>query len=110
MFISALDGGLRGDFIAIYWIFEYLNHSIHVWNKNNARIMVKIEQENESTPLNLVYGNNHFKPIDIYSIIIDIPIHTQNDDEKKLKQSKHKIDIDNRTKCFDIFFEKIVGI
>jgi hypothetical protein len=35
MSISALDGGLWGDFIVIYSIFEYLHHSIHVWNKNN---------------------------------------------------------------------------
>jgi hypothetical protein len=69
MFISTLDGGLWGDFIVIYWIFEYLHHSIHVWNKNNDQIMVQIQQENTSIPLNLVYGNNHFEPVNIYSKI-----------------------------------------
>jgi len=60
MSILGLDGGLWGDFTTIYWIFEYLDHSIHVWNLKNGQIMVKVEQENESTPLNIIYGNNHF--------------------------------------------------
>jgi hypothetical protein len=46
MSISAIDGGLCGDFTTIYWIFEYLHCSIHVWNKRNGWIMVKIEHEN----------------------------------------------------------------
>jgi hypothetical protein len=45
MSISTIDGGLWGDFITIYWIFEYLHRSIHVWNKINGRIMVKIVQK-----------------------------------------------------------------
>jgi hypothetical protein len=67
MSISAINGGLWGDFTAIYWIFEYLHHSIHVWNKSNGWIMVQIEQKVALTPLNLVYGNNHFEPATIYS-------------------------------------------
>jgi hypothetical protein len=31
--------------------------------------MVQIQQENASTPLNLVHGNNHFKHVDINSKI-----------------------------------------
>jgi hypothetical protein len=58
---STIKGGLWGDFIAIYWIFEYFHHSIHVWN------MVSIKSKIASTPLNLVYGNSHFEPITIYS-------------------------------------------
>jgi hypothetical protein len=50
-----------GDFKTILWISEYLHRSIHVSNKSNGRIIVKIEQENALTPLNLVYGNNHFE-------------------------------------------------
>jgi hypothetical protein len=42
---STIDGGLWGDYIAIYWIFEYMHRSIHVWNKINGRIMVKIKQK-----------------------------------------------------------------
>jgi hypothetical protein len=47
--------------------------------------MIKVEQENESTLLNLIYGNNHFEIVDIYSQIINIPICTQNDDKKMKK-------------------------
>jgi hypothetical protein len=82
MSILALDGGLRGDFIGIYWIFEYLHHSIHVWNENNDQIMVQIQQENASIPLNLVYGNNHFEFVNIYFKITNIPIYIHNDDKK----------------------------
>jgi hypothetical protein len=34
--------------------------------------MMKVEQQNEPTPLNLVYGNSHFEPIDIYYQITNI--------------------------------------
>ncbi len=40
--------------------------------------MVKVEQENESTPLNFICGNNHFELADIYSQIKNIPIYTVN--------------------------------
>jgi hypothetical protein len=36
MSISTIDGGLWGDFIAIYWISKNLHCSIHVWNENNS--------------------------------------------------------------------------
>jgi hypothetical protein len=45
--------------------------------------MVKIEQKNASTPLNLVYGNNHFAPTKFYFKITNIHIHND-DPEKKL--------------------------
>jgi hypothetical protein len=45
--------------------------------------MVKIEQENMITPLNLVYGKNHFEPTKINSEITNIFIHIHNDHQKK---------------------------
>jgi hypothetical protein len=36
MSISSIDGGFWGDFTTIYWIYEYLHHSIYVWNRNNG--------------------------------------------------------------------------
>ncbi len=33
---------------------------------------MKVEQQNEPKPLNLVYGNSHFGPIDIYYQITNI--------------------------------------
>jgi hypothetical protein len=47
--------------------------------------MVKVEQENASTPLKLVCGNNHFEPIEIYSKITNVHIFIHNDDGKKKK-------------------------
>ncbi len=72
--ISTLDSRLWDDFTNISWISEYLYHPIHVWNKINGHIIIKVEQENESTPLNLIYGNNHFELAYIYSQITNIPI------------------------------------
>jgi hypothetical protein len=42
MSISTIHGGLWGDFTTIFWIFECLHCLIHVWNKRNGWIMVKI--------------------------------------------------------------------
>jgi len=42
--VSAIDGGLWGDYITIYRISEYLHCSIDVWNKINGQIMVNIKQ------------------------------------------------------------------
>jgi hypothetical protein len=61
--------------------------------------MVKIKQENASTPLNFVYGNNHFEPTKIYSEITNIPIH--NDDKKKEIMHNQNMNIKNKTKNSD---------
>jgi hypothetical protein len=45
--------------------------------------MVNVKQKNASTPLNLVYGNNHFELVEIYSKNTNIPIPIHNDDKKK---------------------------
>jgi hypothetical protein len=42
MSIPITNGGLWGDFIAMFWISKYLQRSIHVWNKSNGRIMSKL--------------------------------------------------------------------
>jgi hypothetical protein len=42
--VSTIDGGLWGDYITIYRIYEYLHCSIDVWNKINGQIMVNIKQ------------------------------------------------------------------
>jgi hypothetical protein len=46
--LPTLNGGLWGDFIAIYWISKYLQLPIHIWNKNNCQIMMKVGNENAS--------------------------------------------------------------
>jgi hypothetical protein len=36
---SATIGGLWGDFTSIFWIAEYLQHPIYVWNKDSNKIV-----------------------------------------------------------------------
>jgi hypothetical protein len=42
MSLIASNGGLWGDFTTIYWISQYLQQPIYVWNRNNGQIMVKV--------------------------------------------------------------------
>jgi hypothetical protein len=39
MTLNASMGGLWGDFPAIFWIIEYLQMSIYIWNKVSKHIM-----------------------------------------------------------------------
>jgi hypothetical protein len=39
MALSASMGGLWGDFIAIFWIIEYLERPIYIWNKVSKHIV-----------------------------------------------------------------------
>jgi hypothetical protein len=61
MSLLALNGGLWGNFTVIYWILEYLQRLIHIWNKNSCWIMVKLGTENASHVLNILYANHHFE-------------------------------------------------
>ncbi len=61
--------------------------------------MVKIEQENTVTPLNLVYGKNHFELTKINSDITNILIHIHNDHQKKT--INHNMNVNNKTKTCD---------
>jgi hypothetical protein len=62
MSLSALNGGLWGYLIAIYWISHYLQRLIYVWNKNNNYKMVKVWDKINGNTLHIVYGKNHFEP------------------------------------------------
>jgi len=55
--------------------------------------MVRIEQKNASTLLNIVYGNNHFELVEIYLELTNIPIYIHNDDPKKI--INHNMNIKN---------------
>jgi hypothetical protein len=45
------------------------------------------------TPLNLVYGNNHFELAEIYSEITNVPIVIHNDDKKKEITTNQKYEL-----------------
>ena len=70
MSLSATMGGLWGDFTATFWIAEYLQRPIHVWNKQSKRIMQKCGTDYISDPLHLAFSSSksassgHFEPID----------------------------------------------
>jgi hypothetical protein len=72
------------DYGVILLLFiGYIYCSIHVWNTSNGQIMVKVEQKNALTPLNLVYGNNHFEHVEIYSKFTNVPIVIHNDEKNR---------------------------
>jgi len=52
--------------LPIFWVSQYLQCGIHVWNKHNGKIMVKVGYEFEVNLLNIVYGNNHFEPSKLF--------------------------------------------
>jgi len=66
MSILAIIEGLWGDFTSIFCVSQYLQCRIHVWNKSNGEIMVKVGNEFEVNPLNIFYGNNHFEPTKLF--------------------------------------------
>jgi len=72
MSLAASNGGLWGDFTAIYWISQYLQQSIYVWNKNNGQIMVKVGDNMNGITLNIVYGNDHFEHVKLYDPTISL--------------------------------------
>ncbi len=86
MSLHALNGGLWGDFIVIYYISIYLQLPIHIWNKNNCWIMMKAGNENANHMLNIIYVNNHFKPIITCNPMINFSnIHTCDAYDTKFK-------------------------
>ncbi len=54
MSLLTLNGGLWGDFIVVCWILHYLQCPIYVWNKNNSRIIVKIQDKSSGNTLHIV--------------------------------------------------------
>jgi len=71
MSIHLANGGLWGDFIVMFWISKYLQHSIHVWNKSNGKIMSKLVGNEYNTKiLHIVYG--HFEPTTMHNQIVDV--------------------------------------
>jgi hypothetical protein len=60
MALSVSMGGLWGDFIAIFWIVEYLQRSIYIWNKISKCIMFWCGLDFQSIPLHITYNSQHF--------------------------------------------------
>ncbi len=55
---NAIDGGLWGNFITIFWILQCLQKSIYVCYKISVRIMMKCEKKyNPPFLMHLAFGN-----------------------------------------------------
>jgi hypothetical protein len=53
MALSVSMGGLWGDFTAIFWIIEYLQRPIYIWNKISKPIMSQCDMNFQSIPLHI---------------------------------------------------------
>jgi hypothetical protein len=63
MTLSASMGGLWGDFTTIFWITEYLQRLIYIWNKISKHIMSRCGMDFQSIPLHITYNSQHFELI-----------------------------------------------
>jgi hypothetical protein len=72
MSLTTSNGGLWDDFTTIYWISQYLQQPIYVWNKNNGKIMVKVGDNMNDITLNIVYGNDHSELAELYDPTISL--------------------------------------
>jgi hypothetical protein len=53
MALSASMGGLKRDFIVIFWIAKYLKKPIDIWNKVSKHIMSQCGMDFQSIPLQI---------------------------------------------------------
>jgi hypothetical protein len=72
MSLAASNGGLWGDFTTRYWISQYLQQPIYGWNKNNGNFMIKVGDNINGIIGNIVYGIDHFEPVELYDPTINL--------------------------------------
>ncbi len=63
MTLNVSMGGLWGDFTTIFWIVEYLQRPIYIWNKIWKRIMSQCGMDFQIFPLHIANNSQHFEPI-----------------------------------------------
>ncbi len=79
---SAIIGGLWEDFTSIFWIVEYLQWLVYVWNKDSNKIMCKCGLYYQIDPLHIDYSNQHFEPIEYACDIKNIQFQFETQDWK----------------------------
>ncbi len=52
-------GAISQEYIGYHNILQY---PIHLGNKINGQIMVKVGENTQNKNLNIMYGNNHLEP------------------------------------------------
>jgi hypothetical protein len=64
MALSVNMGGLWGDFIAMFWITNYLQRPIYIWNKYQNTLCLNVTWIFNLSPLIYsMYNFQHFEPI-----------------------------------------------
>jgi hypothetical protein len=82
MALPAKDGGLWGDFTILFWISQYFQCPILVWNKRNGKVMSRLGEHFTNPTLQLLFGNDHYEPIE--SCITTSNDHTPNNVAKNI--------------------------
>jgi hypothetical protein len=78
-----------GNFTTIFWIVEYLQKSIYIWNKVSKHITSQCGMDFQSIPLHIAYNSQHFEPIQyVNGLFRSSPTFQVND-------SKVNIDLDD---------------
>jgi hypothetical protein len=91
-------GSLCGDFTIIFWISEYLQRPIYIWNKVSKCLMSQCGMGFQSIPLCITYNFEHFEPIQyVNDLFRSLPTFQVNN-------SKITIDLDD----FQSFSEIVV--
>jgi hypothetical protein len=63
MTLNASMGNLWGNFTTIFWIDEYLERLIYIWNKISKHIIYQCGMDFQFIPLHITYNSQHFELI-----------------------------------------------
>jgi hypothetical protein len=72
MALSVTMGRVWGDFNMIFWIIEYLQKSIYIWNKISKCIMSRCGIDFQSILLYIVYNFQHFEVIEYVMVYFSL--------------------------------------
>jgi hypothetical protein len=109
MALCVTMGHLWGNFTIIFWIVDYLQRPIYIWNKISKCIMSKCGMNFQSILLYIVYNFQHFEEKRIcYGLSRSSPIFQMNDpkvhigldDFPSLIMQKLQIQFSQLTTCF----------
>ncbi len=67
MILNASMGDLWTYFIITFWIVEYLQRPIYIWNKVSKHIMSQCGMAFQSIPLHITYNSQHFELIQYFN-------------------------------------------
>ncbi len=71
LFSQYTMGGFWGDFTIIFWVVEYIQRPIYIWNKISKHIMSQCGIYFQST-LHIAYNSQHFGQIEYVNGILSL--------------------------------------